>query len=828
MKFKIRSDRDNIRHIKRFHKNSGPCLLVNFRSLFCLFFLFPVSIFAQSQTRISGVVVEQETQLPVESVNIGLYLASDSSQVATASTDSTGSFQLSAVNNGTYYIRLSLLGYNSKIIPDVVVKTGAPLQLGTISLTVSTILLGDVSVVQNQTKLESSIDRKVYLVEKDILGQTGSASDILQNIPSVTVDVDGTVSLRGSTNVTFFINGRPSALLKRNSSMVLQQMPASTIEKIEVITNPSAKYKPDGTGGIINLVLKKDKKQGFNGTVTVNAGNHQRYNLGTLLNYSTGKMNIFGNYGFRQNNYPSTFSDFRINRDSLGQVVNYFESSGNSDGKPVSHIANVGLEYEFDDNNKLEISGNINFQNLARHQNTLSTWKNADQQITSKYNLYRLNEESEMEWETSAVYSHQFEKEGHELQVELNLTGYDETEDNHYTETHTMPADYETLSRNLIKKGGPQQEVYVEYVLPIGEETELEAGYVGEFFKDNISYLGENYDAASGKWITDTNKTNDFVFHQNIHAGYATLSHSFEKLSFMAGLRAEQALITSNLLTLDSVVPNNYFRIYPTLHLAYDLNDNQQFQLNYSHRVRRPDSDEMNPFPEYSDSRNMEAGNPNAKPEQIHSIEFGYRYKNEKVTIQPTLYYRYKYDAFAEIQKYVNDTVLLRTFENLAQDQSMGIEFIATLDPVKWLNINLSTNGFYQIIDASNIGYSENKSAFSVNTKLGADFNITPTTLLQVYAYHQSARLTPQGQYNPVFYTNLGVRQNLFKDKASIILTVSDVFKTLKSESIVDTPELYKKSIRTRDTQIIYLGFVYRFGRNQKKQSEDLKFDNSI
>ena len=317
-------------------------------------------------------------------------------------------------------------------------------------------------------------------------------------------------------------------------------------------------------------------------------------------------------------------------------------------------------------------------------------------------------------------------------------------------------------------------------------------------------------------------------FIRYIHALYATFSHSFEKLSFMAGLRAEQALITSNLVTLDSVVPNNYFKLYPTLHLAYEFNDEQQIQLNYSHRVRRPDSDEMNPFPEYSDPRNAEAGNPRVKPEQIHSVEFGYQLKKETFSIQPTIYYRYKYDAFAEIQKFVNDSVLLTSFENLTQDQSMGMELIATLNAGKFLSINLSSNGYYHIIDASNLGYSANKSAFSVDTKLGANVNISRTTLLQMYAYHRSARLTAQGHRNPVFYSNLGIRQDILKEKASLILTVSDVFNTLKSESLIDTPQLYKKSVRSRVTQIIYLGFVYRFGNASKQEKENLKFDDNI
>jgi len=791
--------------------------------------LFQQNAFAQLPTQsISGKLISGDSKQAVESVNIQLFNANDSSLVTGIVSDKQGAFVFTQVAVGDYFIQMSCVGFDQKMIQSVSVNKSSPVNLGTCEFTVANIALDDVSVVYQKSIQENSIDRKVYNVEKDIMSQSGSASNILENIPSVSVDVDGTVSLRGSTNVTFFVNGRPSALLKNNSAVALQQIPANTLERIEVITNPSAKYKPDGTGGIINLVLKKYKKQGFNGTVMANAGNKGRYNMNATLNYNTGKMNIFGSYGFRRNNNPRTSQDSRINRDSMLNVINYYESSSVAVAHPVSHLVNAGFEYQFNDKNKLEISGNANFQNQHRTQNTLSTWKNPEHVITSEYNTFRLNNESEMEWETSTVFTHQFEKEGHELQFELNVTGYDETEDNHYTDTYSIPAGQEDLTRVLIKKGGPLAEFHAEYTLPLGEETELEAGYVGEFFKDNITYLGENFDETSGQCITDRNKSNDFVFHQNTHALYTTVSHSMDKLSFMAGLRAEQVFITSDLLTLDSVVPNNYFRIYPTLHLAYDINEEQQFQLNYSHRVRRPGSDEMNPFPEYSDPRNMEAGNPLAKPEQIHSIEFGYSIKKEAFTIQPTLYYRYKYDGFAEIQKYVNDTVLLRTFENLAKDQFMGMEFIASLNVGKLMTLNLSTNAYYQKIDASNIGYSASKSAYTLDTKLGANVNITKSTMLQVYGYHRTARITAQGHSNPFYYVNMGLRQDLFKNKASLIFTVSDMFNTLKSEFITDTPNLYRKSVSVRDTQIIYFGFTYRFGKSDKKQATELKFDNSI
>jgi outer membrane receptor protein involved in Fe transport len=346
--------------------------------------------------------------------------------------------------------------------------------------------------------------------------------------------------------------------------------------------------------------------------------------------------------------------------------------------------------------------------------------------------------------------------------------------------------------------------------------------------RDDIRYLGEDYDSQASRWITDVNKTNRFLFHQDIHALYATFGHSFEDFSFLAGLRAEQAFITSNLVTSDSTIPNNYFKLYPTLHLAYDLSEDQQFQLNYSRRVRRADSDEHNPFAEYNDPRNMEAGNPKIKPEQIHSIELGYHAKKGNFSVLPSMYYRYKYDAFTEIHQFVNDSTMLTTFANIATDKSAGMEFIITSDVKKFISLNLSADAFYQTIDASNLGYSEHKSTVSWNVKIAANLHLMNSNLIQINAYHRSARLTPEGKIFPLFLLNLGMRQELFHQKASITLTVSDVFNSLKRTRKIDTPELYQRATSKRNSQIIYLGFTYRFGKTTKKSDEELKFEDKI
>jgi len=268
------------------------------------------------------------------------------------------------------------------------------------------------------------------------------------------------------------------------------------------------------------------------------------------------------------------------------------------------------------------------------------------------------------------------------------------------------------------------------------------------------------------------------------------------KFGFLAGLRAEQAFITSHLTNTDSVIPNNYFKIYPTLHLSYDVNENNELQLSYSHRVNRPEGDELNPFPEYADPLNLRIGNPHLKPEDIHSLEAGYSFKRNHTTLIATLYDRYTYNGKTSITRYLNDSVLLTTRENLSKSNSAGLELILSSEIGKSTTLNLSTNTYYNRIDASSLGYTTAKSNFVWNITLNGNTRITKTTVFQLNSNYISTRLTPQGKMLPAFFVNMGIRQDLWKRKASLILTVSDVFNTLRNNSVLETPLLYDKTIR--------------------------------
>ena len=807
-----------------------PKPLFNTVVFFLLIGFSITEIFAQtSEAIVTGRVIEASSELPMEFVNVVLYKLPDTLFITGTGTDEEGIFEMEEVPLGAYFVQVSYIGFETFSTDNFqILNADDEIDLETLEIEMGDLLLADIEVVEEKSRFSQSIDRRIYNVENEVVAATNTATEILQNLPSVTADVNGQLSLRGTSNITFFINGRPSALLRKNSATVLQQMPANMIERIEVITNPSAKFRPDGTGGIINIVLKEGALEGFNGTLMGNFGNLERYNANLTLNYGSEKLSSFLSYGFRHADTPRDDIDEVINKANDGTILSTFDQVISASQDNFSHLINAGLTFELSDNDLFEVSGSYFLANEDRRSNAISKYVdffNAADNENFKTNLSL--DEAESEYEIGASLEHEFD-EDHALALSYNYADFFEKEDGLYMQAYTAPTVLDSTFTNVIEIGGPTQEIEVEYSNPIGDETELEAGYAAELLKEEINMLGRNLQEGENLWVIDPARTSDFIFTQNIHALYATLEHSFGDFGVLGGLRAEQAFVTSNLVNEQKEIPNDYFRLYPTVHLSYELDDNKELKLSYSKRVNRADSDEQNPFPEYSDPNTREVGNPYLKPEQIHSVELEYRWIEDKITFQPSLYYRFKEHGFTEIVRTVEDNISETSFTNLSKDQSAGIEFILTGNINNFLNYDLSANAFYQQIDASDLGFSKNKSAFTFDAKFGSNIKITKSTTGQLNAYYRSSRITPQGEFIPIFLLNAGLRQDIFKRQAALVLTVSDLFNTLDYESIVDAPTLNQRTYYGRNSQIIYLGFIYHFGRSIQKKKEKITFEDKL
>ena len=777
---------------------------------------------------VSGVVKADSTNRPLEFVNVILLNQADSSIVTGTTSDSKGKFEISNIAAGEYFLTYSLLGYK-EIHPSRFKIDGKhpTLNVGTVFMTETALSLGGVTVTSQRVTFNTAIDRKVFNVQQDIMSKTGTATDLLQNIPSVQVDIDGVVSLRGSSNVLMLINGKPSPLMAASSrAEVLQQMPASSIERIEVITNPSAKFKPDGTSGIINIVLKKDVNTGLNGNLTGNVGNRDRYNINVSANYNPGEFNIFGSYSFRQDDRNNYSTDNRAQLDSLTNLPTYYNNNARSLSRPLSHIALLGLDYRLDDNDKVGLSGHYRYRGFTR--NDASTYLLTSNSIlTDDYDRLRVDYEFQREAGLNGFVQHNFDGEDHKLRVEFNASQSPEQEDNHYNDVYRVPSSPETYDNTLIKNTEWSKQVTADYTYHFAEHSTFEAGYDGEFNKRDMDFYGEYFDPTQKAFVKDFQKTNRFIYNETIQALYGTYENTIGLLSVLGGVRAEGSFVKSDLVSGDSIISNDNFNLYPTLHLAYKFSELTELQLNYSRRVNRPEGDDLNPFPEYQDPRNLRSGNPRLKPEYINSIEFGWQWQNDNITVVPSLFYRNRYNGFTTVIKALNDSTLLTTHENLSSDQSAGLEFVLAGNVGNFVTANVSANAFYEQIDASNLGFGNNKSTVSWSGTLNASVNVTKATMIQINSNYRSIRLTPQGENRPSFVLNMGFRQDLFDEKFSIIMTISDLLKTMNRKTDLNTPWLTQNVVSTRDSRIVYFGLTYHFGTPTKKSKDkSLQYDN--
>jgi outer membrane receptor protein involved in Fe transport len=796
---------------------------------FCVLLTLNLPAQNSSLGTVAGTVVDKTTNRPMEFVNVVLRNRADSSIAAGTETDSKGKFRFVDVSPGDYFIRFSFIGYAERVTSAHRIDArNETWNLGAVALTESSVNLDEVVITGEKAFFNNSVDRKIYNISQDIMSKSGSTSELLQSIPSVEVDIDGNVSLRGSSGVLILINGKTSPLMAKNSAVVLQQMPASSIERIEIITNPSAKYKPDGASGIINIVMKQNTGMGSNGSVSASVGNDSRSNGSIRFSYSPSDLTLFGSYSIRADNRNRINTDTRVQIDAVS-ALSYYKDEQYSYANPLSHSVSLGAEYNLDPSNSLGLSGNYFRNGFIRTEKSTKTLQNTLAVITGSYGRDRWDDEYEIEYGLKFFAEHKFEKKDRKLRLEFSNSTAPEVEDNHYTDLYWLPQAPNQYDNTLIKQMEGKNELTVDYSDPLSEESTLEAGYAGEMNKRDMDFYGEYFDQNRKMFVKDFSVSNRFLFDEMIHAFYATYEQSFGSFGFMAGLRAEKSSMTSDLVTLDSSISNSYFSLFPTVHVSYKLDEATEARLSYSRRTHRPEGDDLNPFPEYRDPRNISSGNPKLLPEYVHSVELGCKFENNQFSLFPALYYRYTYDRFTSITVPLNDSTLLTTRTNLASDRSLGVEVILSGSVGDILTSHASANVFFNQIDASNLGYSGNKSTTSWSGAITMNLNATKSSMVQMNASYNSRRLTAQGENLPSYVVNAGMRQELLDGKLAFVLTVADVFKTLKRTSELATPLLNQKVVNARDSRIIYLGFTYYFGSAGKKSKEEtLKFDDGL
>jgi outer membrane receptor protein involved in Fe transport len=774
---------------------------------------------APADSTVRGRVIDASTHAPLEDASVVLRSRSDSTRVLGTVTNKAGEFVISRVPPGAYVLECSLIGHKSFRSPELVLDAAHPgANLRTISLKPSALVLDEVVISSERSLFNNSIDRRVYNIDHDLMARSSSVSDMLQNIPSVQVDIDGNVSLRGSTAVMVLINGRKSALMGKSRADVLQQLPAASIEKIEVITNPSAKFTPEGTSGIINIVTKKGAGAGLNGDVTGHLGTSDRHNENLSFGYHPGKLELFGNYSYRDDRRKRVGTDVRT-LTGAGVVQGYREDNQIA-MRPLVHMGTLGLSYRADPKNTIELSGDYFRRRPTRNGLSSIVTRDGAGAILTDHDRWQTGYELESESGVTAAVEHDF-AEDHVLRLEANLSDTPQKEPAHFVEHWRTPAQPDPASDVVLAQTERMGHLAIDYSDHVGEHSKLEAGYALERHRQDIRSDADSLDVIQGIFFANPAKTYRFRLDQAIHALYVTYERPLGKLHVLGGLRGEYARVSSDLVSGALPFSDTYSGLYPTLHLAYPASARGEYQINYSRRIRRPESEDLNPFPEYTDPYNIDSGNPRLRPESIHSFELGYRLTGDHYTLAPTLYFRDRRDGFTRLTTAINDTTFLRTMANLASDRSAGFEPVVTLSVGHALQANLNGNVFYDEIDASNLGYAGKRTVVSWS----GTFNVTLTphasTMFEVSSNYRSARLTPQGDARPSFGLNAGVRQGLLHDRLSFTLAVSDVFRTQLQDTQLDVSGIRQRVTNRRDSRIVFVGLTYHYGRPAKSEKKD-------
>ncbi len=771
---------------------------------------------------ISGVIVDKDDNTEIPTAAIAIWSERDSSLVTGAVSLADGSFKVEGLRPGSYYAKVSFLGYQTASVSDIEISGRTPnVDLGTVFLLTDAQQLAEVEVEAEREFVEVAIDRTVYNTADSPMSAGGSASDVLETIPSVEVDIDGNLSLRGNANVAVLINGRPSPVQGDALSSYLQSLSAEMVEKIEVIPNPSAKYEPDGMAGILNIVMKKNTSAGLSGSVTSALGTSDNYNVSGNLNYQQGKLNIFSSYGFRHSSRDGGGDRFTENR--FRDPVDLVEQLEDQERLRDSNNAQLTVDYSLSDMNTLTFSGNVSHR--AGDESELNIYDTLDQTRTplSGFNRIALGEETDLDGEIGLAFRRVTSPGQHELTIEAKLEREVEDENGVFTENDTFlnNASVDLLrerQNNEVDENGSEGKLNIDYMRPVGLSGRFEVGGVSRIIDLNNNLFSETYNEDAGAYLPDLNLNNEFDYRRLDNAAYAIYGHDLGKIKTQIGVRAEQSNTTFSLLTTEESFDNNTFSYFPSAFATYEISPAKTFKLSYSKRINRPRTRMLNPFSSQDDAFSRRVGNPYIKPEYTHSMEAGYTQFTETASFTLTPFYRKTIDAFSRVQTIDGNGVITLTYENFDTRESWGSEFITTYRIGRKFNAFANITAFQVVSDGTNVNEDLTNKAFGWSGRMNASYAVTPSLDIQYSQYYRAPMKIEYGRMEAFHRGNLAIKQKLMDDKASLSFRMNDIFGTMKFKLYRDSPEFYMSMDRVFDARVAYVSFQYNFGKSPKRR----------
>ncbi|WP_378173142.1 TonB-dependent receptor domain-containing protein [Aquimarina sp. SS2-1] len=793
-----------------------------------IFFLFiyfiGISSFAQQkEVKITGKIIDKETQEPLEYATVAFINPKDNKVLTGGITASDGNFSIK-VPSGVYTVSFEYISFKKKIIPQQ--KLFKNTSLGTIGLVLDTESLDDVVVIAEKTTVEIKLDKKIYNVGKDLTVSGGTVSDVLDNVPSVSVDVEGNVALRGNDNVRILINGKPSGLVGLNSTDALRQLPAESIERVEVITSPSARYDAEGTAGILNIILRRSKLQGLNGALTFNTGYPLQAGISGNLNYRTGDLNFFTTSGYNYREVPgNSLSETRFfNIDPDTQIDNpdtFLNEKRIFDRVRNGINTNVGVEWYINDSSSL--TGSFLYRSSDNERNTTNLITEPDENGNILSSNLRLDPEIEddITKQYSINYNKDFNDSGHKLTFDFQVENSEEIEDSRITQENisTIELVNTTEQQNRIL-------LQADYVLPIGDKSQFELGYRGNFNELDTDFLVQ-FD-NNGTIVTDTRLSNNLLFKEQVNAAYTQYGSKIGKFSYLLGLRVESTRITIDQKTSGDFDKKIYTDLFPTINLGYKLTEKQTLTLGYNRRIQRPRSRFINPFPSRSSATNIFQGNSDLNPSYSNVFDFGYLNRMGKLTLNSSIYYNRSSQIFNFIAEDTGDTavigdgtlvpVIRRRPINLSNSDRFGFEFTLTYNPTKKWRINGNFNAFQNNITGDFNGQNFDAENFSWFARLNNKITLPAKIDWQTTAFYAGPSEDAQTKREGILSVNLAFSKDLFKEKASLTFNVSDLFNSRKRQSVSTTETFITDGEFQWRERIFTLSFTYRFNQKKKRQ----------
>lgn len=731
-----------------------------------------------TKIKISGNITDSETAEPLEYATISLVNERFPNRIQGGITNENGNFDIE-IFPGKYNITLEYIGFQKVTLENRIIRVTT--RLGDFKLNINSESLNEVELIGERTEVEIRLDKRIYNVGKDITVRGGSVTDVMDNIPAVSVDVEGNISLRGNDNVRILINGKPSGLVGLSGSAALRQLPAESIEKVEVVTSPSARYEASGTAGIINIILKKDELIGFNATFIANTGIPEYLGSTATLNWRTKKLNVFSTTTYRDQKSlgGGVFNNEYFNGDLPSSFAN---ETRDYDRIRKNYFINLGAEYYINDKTSLTISGFVRDSNNTSDANTEIDDLNVNGDILSSVDRLQEEAEEDNSSQFTANFTKKFNDDGHELVAEIQFQKSAEDEFANISNSDSPSETAGTLesqTRNLIQ---------LDYVWPIDKNTQFEFGYRGDFSSQENDY--EIAIKGNGRFIIDTNLSNVLLFEQNINALYTQYGKKINKFSYILGLRIEKTNIVINQKTTNDFKEKKYTNFFPTVNLSYEFSEEENITLGFSRRIRRPRSWSLNPFPSRSSVTFFRQGNPDLDPSYSSTFDFGYLKRWEKFTLNGSAYYQKATQVITRITEATGEVVrvsedpiieipsLRATSINLAENNRLGTEFTLTFTPSRKFRLS----GNFNIFNSETIGTYNNQvfdaEIVSWFARINSNITLPKGWTAQLRGFYRGPNATAQSKSKGFFVLSGAINKDVLNKKGTLSFNASDLLNS--------------------------------------------------